>query len=72
MPEVYETRLPGVGVRHDFTTAEGERVAVLTHRGGRRELAVYERDDHGRLHVGSFAWTPTTPTRWRICSVAPM
>ena len=40
MPEVRETMLPGVGVRHEFETADGERVAVLTHRGGRRELAV--------------------------------
>src|SRR5918911_1462805 len=45
MPEVSETPLPGVGVRHEFVTAGGERVAVLTHRSGRRELAVYDRDD---------------------------
>ena len=45
MPEVSETPLPGVGVRHDFVTASGERVAVLTHRTGRREIAIYDRDD---------------------------
>ena len=45
MPEVRETMLPGVGVRHEFTTVGGERVAVLTHRTGRRELAVYDRED---------------------------
>lgn len=45
MPEVRETLLPGVGVRHEFTTGNGERVAVLTHRGGRREVAVYDRAD---------------------------
>lgn len=45
MPEVTETRLPGVGVRHEFSTAGGERVAVVSHRGGRRELVVYDRDD---------------------------
>lgn len=45
MPEVQETRLPGVGVRHEFTTVGGERVALLTHRSGRREIAVYDRDD---------------------------
>ena len=45
MPDVSETSLPGVGLRHEFTTAGGERVAVLTHRTGRRELAVYKRDD---------------------------
>ena len=45
MPEVTETHLPGVGVRHDFTTARGERVGVLFHRSGRRELLLYGRDD---------------------------
>jgi TrkA domain protein len=45
MPEIQETLLPGVGVRHELTTAGGERVALLTHRTGRRELAVYDRDD---------------------------
>src|SRR5688572_1607196 len=45
MPEVSETRLPGVGVRHEFTTTGGERVAVLSHRSGRRELVVYDRVD---------------------------
>jgi TrkA domain protein len=32
-------------VRHEFTSAGGERVALLTHRTGRRELAIYDRDD---------------------------
>jgi TrkA domain protein len=45
MPDVSETPLPGVGVRHEFVTAGGERVAVLTHRTGRRELAIYDRAD---------------------------
>lgn len=45
MPEIEETQLPGVGVRHEFTTAGGERVAVVTHRSGRREIAVFDRDD---------------------------
>lgn len=45
MPEVRETLLPGVGVRHEFTTETGERMAVLTHRSGRREIAVYDRAD---------------------------
>ncbi|MEZ5320509.1 MAG: cation:proton antiporter regulatory subunit [Microthrixaceae bacterium] len=45
MPEIQETMLPGVGVRHEFTTTGGERLALLTHRTGRRELAVYSRSD---------------------------
>ena len=48
MPDVSETRLPGVGVRHEFVTSSGERLAVLTHRTGRRELAVYDRADPDR------------------------
>jgi TrkA domain protein len=48
MPEVSETQLPGVGVRHEFTTSQGERLTVLTHRTGRRELAVYDRQDPDR------------------------
>lgn len=45
MAEIRETLLPGVGVRHEFTTGRGERVSVLTHRNGRRELALYGGDD---------------------------
>lgn len=45
MTEVTETRLPGVGVRHEFTSAGGERLAVLVLRTGRREIAVYDRAD---------------------------
>lgn len=45
MAEVRETLLPGVGVRHEFHTEDGEQVAVLTHRGGRREIAMYDRED---------------------------
>lgn len=45
MAEVTETRLPGVGVRHEFTTSSGERVGVVSSRGGQREIVVYNRDD---------------------------
>jgi TrkA domain protein len=45
MADVTETRLPGVGVRHEFTTGAGERLAVLTHRTGRREIALYAGPD---------------------------
>ena len=45
MTEVTETQLPGVGVRHEFTTVSGERVAVLSHRTGRREIAIYDQAD---------------------------
>ncbi len=45
MPDVREALLPGVGVRHEFETAGGERVAGLTKHSGNREIAVYDRYD---------------------------
>lgn len=45
MSDVEETRLPGVGVRFAFTTTGGERLGVIAHRSGKRELLVYDRDD---------------------------
>lgn len=40
MAEIVETRLPGVGIRHEFITQHGERLGVITHHSGRRELIV--------------------------------
>ncbi len=45
MAEIQEFQLPGVGVRLEFTTEAGEQVAVIVHKGGRRELAVYDDMD---------------------------
>lgn len=45
MARITETRLPGVGVRHEFVAASGQRIAVVSHRSGRRELAIYRSDD---------------------------
>jgi TrkA domain protein len=43
--EITEQQLPGVGIRYEFTTARGERVAVVAHRSGRQEVALYDRTD---------------------------
>lgn len=45
MPRIEQTQLPGVGLRHDFITRAGDRVGVVTHRTGRRELLIYDRTD---------------------------
>jgi len=45
MSRIEETKLPGVGVRFDFVTQHGERVGVVHHRGGRREIFVCPPDD---------------------------
>jgi TrkA domain protein len=43
--QIDKTRLPGIGLRYEFTTSEGRRVAVVSHRSGRRELVVYDTLD---------------------------
>ncbi|WP_163509326.1 cation:proton antiporter regulatory subunit [Fodinicola acaciae] len=43
--EVEETKLPGIGLRHDFMTRRGRRVGVVSHRNGRRDLVLYDPDD---------------------------
>jgi TrkA domain protein len=45
MSVVKEIRLPGVGVRFEFETDEGLRMAVIHHRTGDREVIVYDLDD---------------------------
>ena len=48
MPDITETKLPGVGVRLEFTTESGDHLGVLVHRGGRREVMIYDEADPDR------------------------
>lgn len=43
--EIFETPLPGIGVRYEFDTANGRKLGVLVHRDGRRELLIYCKGD---------------------------
>lgn len=43
--EIEETRLPGIGLRHDFLTRTGRRLGVVSQRTGERDLVVYDPDD---------------------------
>ena len=45
MREITEVHLPGVGTRYEFVSSRGERIAVVAHRTGRQELALYDRGD---------------------------
>jgi TrkA domain protein len=45
MTEITEVKLPGLGVRYEFTTQEGKRVGVVSHRSGRKELYFADPDD---------------------------
>lgn len=45
MANVTETALPGVGVRHEFSTKNGDRLGTITHRSGRRDLLIFSQKD---------------------------
>jgi TrkA domain protein len=45
MPKIRETTLPGVGVRHEFKTEAGDHLGTITHRGGERDLLIFDRKD---------------------------
>lgn len=45
MSEIREVKLPGVGVRYEFETAERKRIGVISHRTGLREIYVSRSDD---------------------------
>lgn len=48
MVEVRETKLPGVGVRHEFTAHDGTVVGVVEHHDGRSDVVVYDAVDPDR------------------------
>lgn len=50
MAVVKEVALPGIGVRYEFVTQEGNRVGVVHHRSGVRELVLFEREDPDTSH----------------------
>ncbi len=45
MTTVNQTILPGVGIRHDFTTRGGDQVGVIAHHSGRYDFLVYDKHD---------------------------
>lgn len=45
MARIEETKLPGVGVRYEFQTDSGQRIGVIHHRTGRRELFFCPSED---------------------------
>lgn len=43
--EIFETSLPGIGVRYEFDTENGRRVGVMVHRDSQRDVLLYREDD---------------------------
>ena len=46
--EVVETLLPGIGVRYDLRTRDGNLLGLVLQREGTVEVAVYDRNDPDR------------------------
>ncbi|WP_106399980.1 cation:proton antiporter regulatory subunit [Actinocorallia populi] len=46
--DVEQTALPGIGLRHEFTTRAGRRIGIVSYRTGRRDLVIYDRADPDR------------------------
>src|SRR3954447_2037427 len=43
--DIERTALPGIGLRHSFTTARGRQIGVISHRTGRQDVVIYDRED---------------------------
>ena len=43
--DIEETRLPGVGLRHDLSVGGGQRIGVVSQVNGDRELVLYDKHD---------------------------
>jgi len=43
--DIERVNLPGIGMRHSFTTGRDRRLGVVSHHTGRRDLVVYDKDD---------------------------
>lgn len=43
--DIEETRLPGIGLRHELVTREGRRIGVISQRGGVRHVLLYDERD---------------------------
>ncbi|MFU8851176.1 potassium transporter TrkA [Micromonospora sp. SL1-18] len=50
--KIEHTPLPGIGMRHTFTTAQGRRVGVVEYRGlDRRDVIYDDLDDPDKTRV---------------------
>jgi TrkA domain protein len=45
MAEIREVKLPGLGVRYEFSTQEGKHIGVVSHRAGRKEVFLADPED---------------------------
>jgi TrkA domain protein len=43
--DIERVNLPGIGMRHSYTTGRDRRLGVVSHHTGRRDLVIYDKDD---------------------------
>ena len=43
--DVKEVRLPGIGLRYEFKSHDGDRIGIIARRSGDFEVVMYGRDD---------------------------
>jgi TrkA domain protein len=43
--DIEETHLPGVGVRYDFVTEQGDRLGLVVLESGERDLLICDEED---------------------------
>lgn len=43
--DIKEVLLPGIGLRYEFVSHEGDRIGIIARRGGDFEIVRYARDD---------------------------
>lgn len=72
MVRIEETALPGVGVRYEFETNEGQRVGVVHHRGGRKEVFVCRPGDPDSVAASLDLSEDEAHTLGEMMGVAPV
>jgi TrkA domain protein len=55
--DVERTALPGIGLQHIMTTDRGRQLGVISHRTGRRDLVIYDKEDPDSC-IATVALTP--------------
>ena len=43
--DLFETPLPGIGTRYEFTTDHNDHVCVVVRRDGARDIVLFDHDD---------------------------
>lgn len=68
--DVNETLLPGVGVRYEFHSIDGDLIGVVAHRNGEFQIVVYDADDPDQCRA-AFRLGPRRSRRFSVPRASP-